>query len=82
MTIEPRQKASDHDTMTAIVQEAYGTADVFRLERVRQPDIADQEVLVRVGAAGLDRGTWQRRPTPPGGRPNRSRRCGGHRRDP
>jgi NADPH:quinone reductase-like Zn-dependent oxidoreductase len=44
--------------MQAIVQDSYGAADVFRHERTARPEIADHEVLVRVRAAGLDRGTW------------------------
>ncbi len=44
--------------MAAIVQDRYGSADVLRLARVARPRIADNEVLVRVRAAGLDRGTW------------------------
>jgi NADPH:quinone reductase-like Zn-dependent oxidoreductase len=42
----------------AIVQDAYGAADVLRLDRVARPTPADDEVLVRVHAAGLDRGVW------------------------
>ena len=46
-------------TMRAIVQDEYGEAqDVLRLERVARPDIAADEVLVRVHAAGVDRGVW------------------------
>jgi NADPH:quinone reductase-like Zn-dependent oxidoreductase len=45
-------------TMRAIVQEEYGTAEVLRLEQVDIPKAAAGEVLVRVNAAGLDRGTW------------------------
>ncbi|MCW2942999.1 MAG: Alcohol dehydrogenase zinc-binding domain protein [Actinomycetia bacterium] len=45
-------------TMRAIVQDAYGSADVLRLVRITPPEIADNEVLLRVHAAGLDRGTW------------------------
>src|SRR5688572_11042645 len=45
-------------TMQSIVQDAYGTAEVFRYERTARPELADHEVLVRVHAAGLDRGTW------------------------
>jgi NADPH:quinone reductase-like Zn-dependent oxidoreductase len=45
-------------TMRAIVQDAYGDADMLRHERVARPGVADNEVLVRVHAAGLDRGTW------------------------
>jgi NADPH:quinone reductase-like Zn-dependent oxidoreductase len=46
------------NTMRAIVQDRYGSADVFRLEQIALPQIADNEVLVQVQAAGLDRGTW------------------------
>ena len=46
------------NTMQAIVQDAYGTTDVFRYERTARPELADNEVLLRVHAAGLDRGTW------------------------
>jgi NADPH:quinone reductase-like Zn-dependent oxidoreductase len=44
--------------MQAIVQDAYGTAGVLRLARISLPEIAAGEVLVRVHAAGLDRGAW------------------------
>jgi NADPH:quinone reductase-like Zn-dependent oxidoreductase len=46
-------------TQRAIVQDAYGTVDVLRLDTIAIPEIAaDDDVLVRVSAAGLDRGTW------------------------
>ncbi|HET9419520.1 MAG TPA: NAD(P)-dependent alcohol dehydrogenase [Nocardioides sp.] len=45
-------------TMRAVVQDSYGTADVLRMDEIALPEIADDEVLVRVRAAGLDRGTW------------------------
>jgi NADPH:quinone reductase-like Zn-dependent oxidoreductase len=44
--------------MQAVVQDRYGAVDVLRHERIALPDPGDQEVLVRVRAAGLDRGTW------------------------
>ncbi len=44
--------------MRAIVQRAYGSPDVFRVAQIRIPEVADNQVLVRVHAAGLDRGTW------------------------
>lgn len=50
--------SSTSGTMRAIVQERYGEADELRLERTATPEIAADEVLVRVHAAGLDRGTW------------------------
>ncbi len=45
--------------MKAIVQSEYGQAeDVLRLEETDTPDIGDDDVLIRVHAAGVDRGTW------------------------
>jgi NADPH:quinone reductase-like Zn-dependent oxidoreductase len=46
------------DTMRAIVQERYGSADDLHLAQVATPEPGDDEVLLRVHAAGLDRGTW------------------------
>lgn len=54
---EPTERSSVL-TMRAVVQDQYGSADVLRLERVAVPAIEPHEVLVRVAAAGLDRGTW------------------------
>jgi NADPH:quinone reductase-like Zn-dependent oxidoreductase len=48
---------SQATTMDAITQDRYGTSQVLRLDRVPRPAIADNEVLVEVRAAGLDRGT-------------------------
>jgi NADPH:quinone reductase-like Zn-dependent oxidoreductase len=50
----------DMKTMKAIVQEEYGDApeDVLRLAEIARPTIADDEILVRVRAASVDRGTW------------------------
>src|ERR671938_518524 len=47
-------------TMTAIVQDEYGPApeDVLRVEDVDRPVIGEDDVLVRVRAASVDRGTW------------------------
>ena len=47
-------------TMTAVVQDEYGTAPeaVLRLAEITRPAIADDEILVRVRAASVDRGTW------------------------
>jgi NADPH:quinone reductase-like Zn-dependent oxidoreductase len=45
-------------TMQAIVQDTYGSADVLRLARIGPPEIAAGEVLLRVHAAGVDRGAW------------------------
>jgi NADPH:quinone reductase-like Zn-dependent oxidoreductase len=44
--------------MKAIVQDEYGSPDVLELEDIDQPVVKDNEVLVRVGAAGVDPGVW------------------------
>lgn len=44
--------------MKAIVQDTYGSADVLALAEIDRPAIAADEVLVRVRAAGVDRGVW------------------------
>lgn len=44
--------------MRAIVQDAYGSTEVLRLGEIDRPEIAANEVLVEVAAAGMDRGTW------------------------
>jgi NADPH:quinone reductase-like Zn-dependent oxidoreductase len=46
------------EMMRAIVQDRYGTVDQWRLAQTTTPDIAPNEVLVKVRAVGLDRGTW------------------------
>ena len=47
-------------TMVAIVQDEYAAApeDALRLGRIDRPTISEHEVLVRVRAASVDRGTW------------------------
>jgi NADPH:quinone reductase-like Zn-dependent oxidoreductase len=44
--------------MRAIVRDRYGSADVLRVGEVELPGLAPDEVLVRVRAAGIDRGAW------------------------
>ncbi len=44
--------------MKAIVQDRYGGPEVLELRDVDQPVPKDNEVLVRVHAAGLDQGVW------------------------
>lgn len=45
-------------TIKAIVQDRYGSADVLRFEDIAKPAPGDDDVLVRVHAAGVDRGVW------------------------
>ena len=62
MTSTPRQPLSptpiSGQTMHAIVQREYGTADTWNLDEIERPAIGAGQVLVKVHAAGLDRGTW------------------------
>jgi NADPH:quinone reductase-like Zn-dependent oxidoreductase len=44
--------------MQAIVQDSYGSAEVLELRNIDKPLPGDDEVLVRVRAAGVDRGVW------------------------
>jgi NADPH:quinone reductase-like Zn-dependent oxidoreductase len=44
-------------TMRAVVHDRYGTSEVLRLAQVPIPVIGKHDVLVRVRAAGIDRGT-------------------------
>ena len=43
--------------MWAVVQDRYGSSEVLRLARVARPVLGDDQVLLHVNAAGLDRGT-------------------------
>jgi NADPH:quinone reductase-like Zn-dependent oxidoreductase len=44
--------------MKAIVQDTYGSADVLKFADIDRPVPKDNEVLIRVHAAGLHRGDW------------------------
>ncbi|MEH1056647.1 NAD(P)-dependent alcohol dehydrogenase [Micromonospora sp. CPCC 206171] len=44
--------------MKAIVQDRYGSADVLQLRDIDPPRVGDDDVLVRVRAAGVDPGVW------------------------
>lgn len=44
--------------MKAIVQDRYGSADVLELREIEKPEVGDEDVLLRVHAAGVDRGVW------------------------
>lgn len=62
-TVSPEPTAADAATagaprMRAVLQAGYGDADVFSVAQTARPSIDDQEVLVAVRAAGMDRGTW------------------------
>jgi NADPH:quinone reductase-like Zn-dependent oxidoreductase len=44
--------------MKALTQDRYGTADVLELRDLERPEPHERQVLVRVAAAGMDRGAW------------------------
>jgi NADPH:quinone reductase-like Zn-dependent oxidoreductase len=49
---------SKNDTMKAIVQTKYGSADVLSLKEIDKPVMPDNGVLVRVHAASVNAGDW------------------------
>jgi NADPH:quinone reductase-like Zn-dependent oxidoreductase len=49
---------SRETTMRGIVQDTYGGPDVLELREIARPAPGDDEVLVRVRAAGVHRGDW------------------------
>jgi NADPH:quinone reductase-like Zn-dependent oxidoreductase len=50
--------ATGRETMKAIVQDRYGGLETLEHKDIDRPGPKDDEVLVRVRAAGLDRGVW------------------------
>jgi NADPH:quinone reductase-like Zn-dependent oxidoreductase len=56
----PRTPDTGEQTMRAVVQTRYSPApeDLFRVAQIDRPTLGDGEVLVRVHAASVDRGTW------------------------
>jgi NADPH:quinone reductase-like Zn-dependent oxidoreductase len=58
MTAMPRPAPGAVTTMRAITYDRYGSADVLSLTDVARPVPAENEVLVRVQAAGVERGAW------------------------
>ena len=44
--------------MKAIVQDRYGSADVLEFREIDKPVVGEYDVLIRVRAAGVDRGVW------------------------
>jgi NADPH:quinone reductase-like Zn-dependent oxidoreductase len=57
-----RGSAASHSAaagrMRAVVQDGYGDVGVLRVTDLPRPSVGKGEVLVRVAAAGVDRGTW------------------------
>lgn len=57
MKTEHRTTATSR-TMRAIVQHTYGIAETLHLADTARPEIAPDEALIEVHAAGVDRGVW------------------------
>jgi len=55
-TNEDRRLEATKDSHAAIVQDAYGSADVLSLSMIQRPTIEPNQVLIEVHTAGLDRG--------------------------
>ena len=59
---EDRQRRPDRERgraeMRAVVRERYGWPDVLELRELEKPEPADDEVLVRVRAASVNRAEW------------------------
>ena len=53
-----RDETTPTGEMRAVIQDTYGSADALRLGVIPTPEIEPDEVLVKVAAAGLDRGVW------------------------
>ncbi|WP_245953749.1 NAD(P)-dependent alcohol dehydrogenase [Arthrobacter silvisoli] len=52
------RQGTETTDMRAIARESYGGPEVLRLKRVARPVVKGKDVLVRVRAAGVDRGVW------------------------
>jgi NADPH:quinone reductase-like Zn-dependent oxidoreductase len=50
--------ATTPPTMAAVLQDAYGSADVLRLGELVVPAVGDDEVLIAVAATGVHIGDW------------------------
>jgi NADPH:quinone reductase-like Zn-dependent oxidoreductase len=54
----PTETTPTTAAMRAVTQRAYGSAEVLAVETIDRPTIADDQVLIEVVSAGLDRGVW------------------------
>ena len=55
---KPSPASARENMMNAIVQMQYGSPDVLQLRDIDKPAVNDDEVLVRVRAAGVNIGDW------------------------
>jgi NADPH:quinone reductase-like Zn-dependent oxidoreductase len=57
-SIPPIPVTDQEEPMKAVVQDTYGSPDVLELRDIDKPVVGDDDVLVRVHAAGVDPGVW------------------------
>jgi NADPH:quinone reductase-like Zn-dependent oxidoreductase len=56
--VQPLRWAKEENSMKAIVRGTYGSPDLLELRDIDKPELGDDEVLVRVHAAGVGRDVW------------------------
>jgi NADPH:quinone reductase-like Zn-dependent oxidoreductase len=56
--VQPLLWGKEENSMKAIVRDTYGSPDLLELRDIDVPEISDDEVLVRVHAAGVGRDVW------------------------
>lgn len=56
--IPTNPSSEEKATVKAIVQDNYGSADVLEFRDVERPVVGDDDLLIRVHAAGVDPGVW------------------------
>ena len=66
MSVIQQPGRAQGQTMRAAVCTAYGPPDVVRVRDVDMPAIGDQDVLVRIAAAGVSAADWRLRAMPRG----------------
>jgi len=57
-TIDTNESQKEPGYMKAIVQDTYGGTDVLKLRDIGKPIVGDDDILVKVHAAGVDAGVW------------------------
>jgi len=56
--VQPLLWGKEENSMKAIVRDTYGSPDLLELRDIDVPEISDDDVLVRVHAAGVGRDVW------------------------
>ncbi|CAA9503330.1 MAG: hypothetical protein AVDCRST_MAG05-2574 [uncultured Rubrobacteraceae bacterium] len=56
--IETKPTPIRKETMKAVVQDAYGLPAALELRDIARPEVGDDQVLVRVRAAGVNPADW------------------------